>query len=264
MDFPVTLELFGRTLHPHLVFESLAYFVGARIYFATRRRDPQAPLPLETSLWLLVGCIFGAWAGSKLLAWAEMPRHYWGLRHDPLALLSGKTIAGGLLGGWAGVELTKRACGVARSTGDTFVIALAAGTAIGRVGCFLTGLADHTHGVATRLPWGVDFGDGIARHPTQLYEGAFVLLLAAAIHLVTRRRALPPGARFRIYFAGYFAFRFAVEFIKPRETHLGLSAIQIASLAGVIISFHSLRRLVAQSAPIHAALPWTAPTSTRN
>ena len=27
------------------------------------------------------------------------------------------------------------------------------GVAIGRVGCFLTGLADHTHGVATSLPW---------------------------------------------------------------------------------------------------------------
>jgi prolipoprotein diacylglyceryltransferase len=48
-------------------------------------------------------------------------------------------------------------------------------TCIGRVGCFLTGLADHTHGVATALPWAVGFGDGVGRHPTQLCESAFLL-----------------------------------------------------------------------------------------
>ena len=64
---------------------------------------------------------------------------------------------------WGGVELAKRACGVTRSTGDQFVWPLAVGTAIGRLGCFFTGLDDHTYGTATRLPWGVDFGDGILR-----------------------------------------------------------------------------------------------------
>ena len=45
-------------------------------------------------------------------------------------------------------------------------------------------------------------------------------------------------------FAGYFAFRFFVEFLKPRETPLGfLSAIQLASLVGVALSLVSLRRL---------------------
>jgi prolipoprotein diacylglyceryltransferase len=70
------------------------------------------------------------------------------------------------------------------------------------------------------------------------------LLLATTLHLASRRRAWPPGARFRLYFAGYFAFRFLVEFIKPRETPLaGLSAIQLASLAGLLLAATSLRRL---------------------
>src|SRR6185369_14700761 len=94
------------------------------------------------------------------------------------------------------------------------------------------------------LPWGVNFGDGVMRHPTQIYESIFVLLLATAITVFTRHRTLRSGARFRIYFAGYFAFRFAVEFIKPRETPVpGLSAIQLASLCGAIIALISLRRL---------------------
>ncbi len=250
MTFPAHLELLGLRIHPHFAFEALGYFAGARVYFATRRRDAAA-LPLEPNLWLLVGCVFGAWAGSKLLAWAESPAHYLALlQTDPAALLGGKTIVGGFLGGWAGIELVKRRLGIARSTGDAFVWPLALGTAIGRIGCFLTGLADRTFGVATALPWGVDFGDGVARHPTQLYESVFVLILAPAIFFATRSRELPNGARFRLYFAGYFAFRFFIEFLKPRETALAfLSAIQLASLLGAGLALASLRRL-ASAAPI--------------
>jgi prolipoprotein diacylglyceryltransferase len=248
MTFPAYVHLFGLRLHPHLVLESIGYFAGARVYFALRRKNAaagEAVLPLEQNLWLLVGCVFGAWAGSKVLAWLEMPRHYLALaRENPAALMGGKTIVGGLLGGWAGIELAKKILGLTRSTGDAFVWPLALGTAIGRLGCFFTGLDDHTYGVATTLPWGVDFGDGLARHPTQLYESVFVLLLATAIYCGTRTRALPSGARFRLYFAGYFAFRFGVEFIKPRETpFLSLSAIQLASLAGVAFALMTMRRL---------------------
>jgi prolipoprotein diacylglyceryltransferase len=245
MTFPHYFEVFGWRIHPHPVLESLGYFVGARVYFVQRRRSIQPPLPIETNLWLLVGAIFGAWAGSKLLAWAESPHFYLpALRTDPTALLGGKTIVGGLLGGWAGVEAAKSRLGLTASTGDNFVWPLALGTAIGRIGCFLTGLSDHTYGLATTLPWGVNFGDGLARHPTQLYESLFVLLLATVVWLAGRNRPWPPGARFRLYFAGYFVFRFFVEFIKPRETPLfGLSAIQFASLAGAACALVSLRRL---------------------
>jgi phosphatidylglycerol:prolipoprotein diacylglycerol transferase len=245
MTFPAYLPFFDTKLHPHLVFESLGYFAGARIYFAQRRRARESALPLEQNLWLLVGCIFGAWAGSKLLAWVEMPRYYLELaRTDPVALFGGKTIVGGLLGGWAGIEFAKKCLGLTRSTGDAFVWPLAIGTAIGRLGCFFTGLSDHTYGIATTLPWGVDFGDGVRRHPTQLYESLFVLVLALTLHFATHARVLPSGARFRLYFAGYFAFRFCIEFLKPRETPLVfLSAIQLASLLGVTLSLVSLRHL---------------------
>ena len=48
--------------------------------------------------------------------------------------------------------------------------------AVGRIGCFLTGLPDHTYGIHSSLPWAVNFGDG-PRHPTQLYESLAVLLI---------------------------------------------------------------------------------------
>jgi phosphatidylglycerol---prolipoprotein diacylglyceryl transferase len=243
MTFPVYVTLVGRAMHPHFLFEGLGYLAGSRLYFALRRRQKAEALPLETNLWLLVGCIFGAWLGSKVLAWAESPGYYWALRHDLASLLGGKTIVGGLLGGWAGIELAKKKLGLTRSTGDPFVYPLAVGTAIGRLGCFFTGLSDHTYGTATTLPWGVDFGDGINRHPTQLYEIGYVLALAGTLYLFKRRHRLASGTLFRFYFTGYFLFRFTIEFIKPRESlMLGLSAIQCASLAGAVLALVSLAR----------------------
>src|SRR5258708_36630797 len=72
-----------------------------------------------------------------------------------------------------------------RSTGDLCVYPLIFGQCVGRIGCFLTGLDDHTHGNFTSLPWGVNFGDG-PRHPTQLYEILFLLILGPGIYLFER------------------------------------------------------------------------------
>src|SRR5271155_1112904 len=118
-----------------------------------------------------------------VLAWAEAPGLYWALRNDPNFWFGGKTIVGGLLGGWMGIELAKKIMGVTISTGDVCVYPILLGMCIGRVGCFLTGLSDNTCGVRTTLPWGVDYGDGIPRHPAQIYEILFLLGLAAILHI---------------------------------------------------------------------------------
>ena len=241
MQFPVTFHIFGRAVHPHLLLEILAYFVGFQLYLLTRSRWKRAAVPFERNMWIIVGCVFGALVGSKLLAFVESFDHYRQHLHDPRAWVGGKTIVGGLLGGWAGVEVVKKSLGVRQSTGDAFVFPLIIGICIGRVGCFLTGLDDHTHGVHTALPWAVDFGDG-PRHPTQLYEIAFLLALAAVL-LARARRPRPNGQLFRLFMLGYVAFRFFVEFIKPRYTPVaGLSAIQLACLAAGAVCVWQLAR----------------------
>src|SRR3954447_3401481 len=235
MSFPVEFNLAGHRLPAHAVLELAAYVVGVQFYFYLRRRTKLgagAALPVDANLWLIVGCVMGAMVGSKILAWVESPWEYWSHRNTPLVLLGGKTIVGGLLGGWIGVELVKKKLGITRATGDLFVFPLVMGIAIGRVGCFLTGLPDHTYGVHSALPWGVDFGDG-PRHPTQLYEIGFVLLLGIALFF-RARRAFPSGLLFRLFLCEYLIFRFAIEFIKPRyKPFLGLSAIQISCVIGV-------------------------------
>jgi phosphatidylglycerol---prolipoprotein diacylglyceryl transferase len=239
--FPVILHLWGWHIYVHQITDFVAYTLAFRYYLFLRRKWGTPRFSAEANAWLLLGCIFGALIGAKILAWTEAPDFYWRSRFDPSFWFGGKTIVGGLLGGWIGIEFAKKFNGITISTGDVCVFPLILGMCIGRIGCFLTGLEDNTCGLATRSPWGVDFGDGISRHPAQLYEIVLLLLLGFILNL-TRPR-LKNGELFRCFMAGYLGFRFLIEFIKPRlALFAGLSSIQWASLVGLIICLVLLAR----------------------
>ena len=48
---------------------------------------------------------------------------------------------------------------------------------IGRIGCFSMGVFEETYGLPTTLPWGMNLGDNIPRHPVCLYEIIFLIFL---------------------------------------------------------------------------------------
>lgn len=159
---------------------------------------------------LAVGALIGAWvlgSANSLRMMIAAPSH---------------SIAGALAGGIAGVELWKWRRGVHVSTGGAFVLPIAVGIAVGRLGCLFTGLADATYGVPTGLPWAVDLGDGIGRHPVQLYEG-----LSMALFAITYVRARLAGMNWATHHAFhamiifYAAQRFAWEFLKPYPPLVG-------------------------------------------
>jgi prolipoprotein diacylglyceryltransferase len=259
MAFPVSLPFGPWRLHPHLLFETLAYLIGFRTFLILRRRQGDV-LAEETRFALVAAAAVGAALGSKLLHWLQQPS-LWSTHATDLAfLLGGKSIVGGLLGGWLAVEWAKLRLGEKRSSGDLFVLPLCLGMAIGRVGCFLTGLDDHTHGSATALPWGFDFGDGVRRHPTQLYEIAVLALIAL---WAARARAHRPrsGDLFRGFMLLYLGFRFVIEFIKPgAREYLGLSGIQVACLATLAMYARDLPRLFGRAPEPGNAAPgaWRA------
>ena len=218
----------------HLLCETLAYFLGYRLYAHLRAHNADR-ISDDGRQWIFVGAAAGALLGSRLLGLLEHPAL---LLHPPggwLYYATNKTIVGGFLGGLVGVELVKKRLRITASSGDLMVFPLLLGLGIGRVGCFLSGLEDGTFGTATALPWGINFGDGVARHPTNLYEILFLGALALLLGALERRSPLPNGRRFELFLAGYLVFRLLVEFIKPTAAlpGLGLTAIQWACVAGL-------------------------------
>ena len=159
---------------------------------------------------LALSAVVGAWAIGTLNL-SETGR-----------IVPSHSIAGALAGGIAGVELWKWRNGVRHSTGSAFVAPLCVGIAIGRLGCLFSGLPDRTYGTPTALPWAVDLGDGIGRHPVALYEaGAMAAFLIVYLHARGRGRSWAHAHAFHALICVYAVQRFAWEFLKPYPTLLG-------------------------------------------
>jgi prolipoprotein diacylglyceryltransferase len=220
----------------HTLFEVAAFYVGARLYVRERAREAD-PLPAGRRAAVIVAAAVGALAGSRLLAVLEQPGLFAGASAGEVLVLlfANKTIVGGLLGGLVAVEAAKRAMGERRRSGDLLAYPILAAMAVGRVGCFLAGVEDGTAGLPSGLPWALDQGDGVPRHPTALYEIAFLLTLWGALRAAEKRRGLREGERFALFVTAYLAWRLGVEFLKPvGDFALGLSAIQWACALGLV------------------------------
>jgi phosphatidylglycerol:prolipoprotein diacylglycerol transferase len=216
-----------------------------------RRRRGDA-LDLQDRWWMIAAAAIGAVVGSRVLYWLEDPvltLVHW---REPAYLMGGKTIVGALIGGLLGVEIAKLHLGIARRTGDLFAVPLCVGIATGRIGCFLTGLSDHTAGIATSLPWGVNFGDGMARHPTQFYELSFALALGSFL-CWRLQRPFAEGDIFKMFMVAYFGFRLLCDFLKPDvRVFLGLSSIQWASTVMLLYYSPDLARWWRAPCPVEA------------
>lgn len=172
-----------------------------------------------------LGAFIGAMVGAKLGILLLDP-HASSRAADLLD--GGKTILGGMLGGYFGVELTKWTLEIRAKTGDGFAVPVAASVAIGRLGCFVAGCC---YGTPTTMPWGVDFGDGVPRHPTQLYEAVFHGVMAFSLHRL-RAQGRYPRQLMKLYILSYLAYRFLTEFIRPEPRLFGpLTGYQVLALA---------------------------------
>ena len=198
-----------------------AVATGLAVYSRTRQ-------PRDWAWWEQASLVLGAFCGSMLGAKLPFLLSDWaGLVDGTAWLTGGKTIMSGLLGGYLGVQVAEWVLGKPIDMCDSFAAPVAAAIAVGRLGCFHAGCC---YGSVTSVPWGIDFGDGQPRHPTQLYESLFHLLAAVTLYQLYRRQ-LFRGQHIRLYFLAYFCYRFLTEFIRPEaRLWLGLTGYQWAAL----------------------------------
>ena len=210
-------QLFGELMHGvlvHVGFDVLAWLAAGAAALWLGRRPGIAWPPVTRDPAYLAALVLGAGLGAILFGSLNL----W------LSGLAGfgRSIEGAIAGGIVAIELYKRAAGITTRTGARFALPLAVGIAVGRIGCFLAGLDDFTYGTPTTLSWGHDFGDGVPRHPVQLYESAAMAAFAAfyVVRIVNRDR-LWIDQGFYLAVGCYGLQRFAWEFVKPYGPLLG-------------------------------------------
>jgi len=253
---PVAVELGPLKVHWYGITYLLAF---ASSWWLGRRRVREGRLGISQDqfsdllFYGMLGVIFGGRLGYMLFyGWAEWTQ-------DPLALLrvweGGMSFHGGLLGVMIAMWIWSRKNRVHFFDNMDFVAPLIPiGLGFGRMGNFIGG---ELWGRVTSVPWAFVFPKSLeiesrsmaelaelhatgalepfARHPSQLYQAGLEGILLFA--LVWRFSAKP---RRRYAVSGLFALayglsRFAVEFVREPDEHLGFLAFDWLTM-GMLLS----------------------------
>lgn len=234
MTFPYTIYIHSQPVSLHGLFEFAGVFIAFRYYLFLKRKHGDY-ISSTNRIYLVTAAALGAVLGSRIVGAAEnIPA--WVHAADPLRYFTGnKTLVGGLLGGMIAVEISKRIIGERQKSGDLFVYPLLLGMIIGRVGCFTAGVYEETYGNVSSLPWAMDLGDGLLRHPVALYEIVFLIILWKLLLSIQHHWILQQGALFKIFLISYMLFRFLLDFIKPGWRYfMGLGTIQLTCIIGLV------------------------------
>jgi phosphatidylglycerol---prolipoprotein diacylglyceryl transferase len=213
LTIPFEPTVFGIKVNIHLVFEYLAFFIAFRYYIKLRSHSYDQILN-RNRLSIILGAIIGAFLGSRLIGFLENPMVSFNT-NNLVQLLNTKSIMGGLFGGLIGVESSKNIIGEKHSSGDLFTFPIIVGIFIGRIGCFLSGTNEFTYGSETNFITGMNLGDGLLRHPTSLYEIAYLLLLFIFLKSVTTKTNKENGLLFKLFMIHTLAFVSSLSLSSP-------------------------------------------------
>ncbi len=223
---PLTLQTFG------LMF-ALGFVASG---WLIHRRLNELGASEDWAYEIVIAAAVGGIVGAKL--WFSVFENEWSL--DQIFSGTGLVWYGGVLGGAAAVigwAFWRRV--ISRTTLDLAAPALAAGYAVGRIGCQLSG--DGDYGSPTDGWWGMSYENGtvptppgVLVHPTPLFEAILIGLLAIVLWRLRDRFA--PGVLFGIYLVASSIERFAIEFLRTNEpVGLGLTAAQWTSVVLAVI-----------------------------
>jgi len=222
---PLAVHWYGLM---YLIGFTLFYLLG--LYRCRQEWRGITKANLEDLLFVgMVGVIVGGRLGFVLL---YQPEYY--LTH-PLEIFA--VWQGGMSahGGFIGVILALfyfawRNKKSILTVGDFVAPLVPLGFFFGRLGNFING--ELWGRVASAdLPWSMIFpqaGDGVPRHPSQLYEATLeglVLFFVVWIYSIKKR---PAGAVSGLFLFGYGLARFVVEFFREPDSYLGLQALDLS------------------------------------
>ena len=219
----------------------MAVAFGMGIWIAMKRADARGiggKYALDLSVLILIFSLVGARATYVITHWNEFADH-------PLDAISpvqssgqigiaGLVLLGGVVAGFAtALYYSRRKAIPFLVTTDLFILSLALGIAIGRLGCFFNGCC---FGVPSDVPWACVFptdslaGDvypGMHVHPTQLYESTYMLLVFGGLLLFDRTRGgqRPPqvtGVLTGWFLVLYGIGRFFIEMLRWYESEMVL------------------------------------------
>jgi phosphatidylglycerol---prolipoprotein diacylglyceryl transferase len=231
----------------------LSYQVMQYIY----KRERRAPAALNDHLavYVIVGTFLGARLGHILF---YDPLYYW---LHPIEILPVRLEPEFQFVGLAGLASHGAAAGILIALfwycrkhqenylwiADRLVIAVALAGSFIRFGNLMN---SEIVGTPTNVPWAFVFTriDAIPRHPAQLYEAIFCLILFVVLFYLWHRKRMGTrdGRIAAIFLVALFSLRFLVEFVKenqePFEDHLLLNMGQVLSIPFIGIGISLLLR----------------------
>ncbi len=152
--------------------------------------------------------------------------------HDPIRIFfvweGGMSFHGGFLGVIVAMLWFARSHGKKWLQVTDFIAPLCPlGLGAGRIGNFING---ELWGRPSDLPWAMVFPqvDGLARHPSQLYEFLLEGVVLFMLVWFYSRRWRPLGAVSGVFLAGYGVLRFLVEYTREPDSFLGLLTLGLS------------------------------------
>lgn len=222
-----TIPFLDKTVHPVVHWYGLMYlagFIAAWLLALRRSRKPWSPVIKSEVEDLILYCAMGVVIGGRL---GYMLFYNFGeLVADPLSLLKvwegGMSFHGGLIGVMLAGAIYARKIGTTFPALIDFVAPLVPiGLGLGRLGNFI---GQELWGRPTDVPWGMVFPrdpDLLVRHPSQLYQAFLEGLVLFAVLWWFSRKPRPRLAVGGLFLTLYGIFRFAVEFVREPDAHIG-------------------------------------------
>jgi len=186
-------------------------------------RRPWSPLTVEQVddlvTWIALGVILGGRVGSVLFY------NFGDFVQNPLMLFQiwkgGMSFHGGFLGVALALWLYSRKAGVPFfAITDMIAPVVTVGLGAGRIGNFING---ELWGKPTDVPWAVVV-NGVPVHPSQLYEACLEGLVLFLLTWTFARKQRPLKSVTGVFMVGYGLARFAVEFVRVPDAHIGYMA----------------------------------------